>query len=115
MSVRFEKSKSRRRVAAALEARVAVAVVQLARLGLREHLVRLGDRAKARLRVRLLGDVRVQLARELAERLLDLGVARPPLDAEQLVVVAFRRRHRSKGTGDGQSSSYATSTRRESS
>ena len=43
-----------RRVAAALEAGVAVAVVQLARLGLREHLVRLGDGPKARLRVRLL-------------------------------------------------------------
>ena len=43
-----------RRVAAALEACVAVAVIQLARLGLGEHLVRLGNGPKAGLRVRLL-------------------------------------------------------------
>ena len=37
----------------------------------------------------------MQLARELAERLLDLGVARGARDAEQLVVVPFGRGHRS--------------------
>ncbi len=82
-----------RRVAAAPQSGVPVAVVELPRLGLREHLVRLGDGAEALLRVRLLRDVRMQLARELAERALDLGVAGAALDAEQLVVVAFRRGH----------------------
>src|SRR5690349_8757574 len=38
----------------------------------------------------------MQLAREGAERLLDVGFARAAIDAEQLVVVAPRRRHRRK-------------------
>jgi hypothetical protein len=35
----------------------------------------------------------VQLARELAERLLDLGVGRAARHAEELVVVVLRRGH----------------------
>ena len=85
-----------RRVAAALEACVAVAVIQLARLGLGEHFVRLGNGPKAGLRVRLLRDVRMQLPRKLPKSLLDLGLGRRPLDAEQLVVVAFSRGHRAR-------------------
>ena len=72
---------------------MAVPVVELARLGVGEHLVGLGHLAEARVGVGVLRDVGVQLAREPPERLLDLllvGVAR---DAEQLVVVAFGRRH----------------------
>ena len=41
---------------------MAVAVVELARLGVREHLVRLGDLAEAHLGVRFLGDVGMELA-----------------------------------------------------
>ena len=81
------------REAAALQTGVAVAVVQLARLGVRQHLVCLGDLAEPLLRVRRLGDVGVQLARELPERALDVLVARAARDAEQLVVVALGRRH----------------------
>ena len=84
-----------RREAAAPQPGVAVAVVQLARLGLGEHLVGLGHLAEARLGVGLVGHVRMELARELAERLLDLGVGRSAGHAEELVVVAFGRGHRS--------------------
>src|SRR5262249_41273772 len=80
--------------AAASQACVPVAVVELARLGLREDLVRLDDLAEALLRVRRVGDVRVQLAGERSERLLDLRLARVPRDAEKLVVVTLGRRHR---------------------
>ena len=79
--------------AAAAQARVAVAVVQRARLALREHLVRLDDLLEARLGVGRVGDVGMELARETAERLLDLGVVGAARDAEQLVVVAVGRRH----------------------
>ena len=79
--------------AAAAQARVPVAVVQLAGLGLREHLVRLDDLAEAVVGVGCVGDVRVQLPRERAERLLDLGLGRVPGDAEQLVVVVFGGGH----------------------
>ena len=80
--------------AAGAEPGVAVAVVELARLRVRERLVGLRDLAEAHLGLRMVGDVRMQLAREPAERLLDrllVGVSR---DAEQLVVVAFGRGHR---------------------
>ena len=43
---------------------MAVAVVELARLRVREHLVRLGDLAEALLGVGRVGDVGMQLARE---------------------------------------------------
>jgi hypothetical protein len=72
---------------------VAVLVVQAAPVRVGEHLVRLGDGAKAVLRVGVLVHVRVQLAREPAEGLLDLGLGRAALDAEQVVVIAFGRRH----------------------
>ena len=45
------------------------------------------------------GDVGVQLARERAERLLDLALVGVARDAEQLVVVAFGRGHQSYGSG----------------
>ncbi len=89
----------RRPKAAAGEAVVAEAVVLLARLRLGEHLVGLGDLAEALLRVGLVGDVGVQLARKAAERLLDLRLVRGARDPQDFVVVAFDRRHGSKGTG----------------
>ena len=61
---------------------VAEPVVRPAALRVGEHFVRFGHRSEAALRVRLIADVRVELARELAERALDLGVARVPGDAE---------------------------------
>ena len=64
----------RGREPAAPQARVPEAVVELAALGIREHLVRLDDLLEARLRVGLLRDVGVQLAGEPAERLLDLSL-----------------------------------------
>src|SRR6266540_5913791 len=70
-----------------------VAVVELACLRLREHLVGLDHLAEALLRVRSLGDVGVQSAREAAERLLDLASVRGARHAEELVVVVLGRRH----------------------
>ena len=72
---------------------MAVAVVQLTRLRIREHLVRLGDLAEAHLRIGLLGDVRMELPGQTAERLLDLLLVGAACDAEQLVVVVVARRH----------------------
>jgi hypothetical protein len=69
---------------------VAVAVVDAAPLGIGQHLVRLG-----RLLELLLGlgvvlvHVRMQLAGEPPERLLDLTLVGPARDAEHLVVVAL--------------------------
>ena len=83
----------RRPKASAAEAGVAEPVVELAGLGLREHLVRLDDFPEPRVRVRLGRDVRVQLAREPPEGPLDLGLGGRARDAEDLVVVATRRRH----------------------
>ena len=82
--------------AAAAEAGMAVAVVELARLRLGEHLVRLHHLAETVVRVGRVGDVGMQLAREPAEGLLDLRLARAAGDAEQLVVVAFRSGHESQ-------------------
>ena len=50
------------------ETLVAVAVVELPRLGLRQHLVGLGRLAEPLVRLRVVGDVRVELARQPAER-----------------------------------------------
>jgi hypothetical protein len=69
---------------------VAEAVVQLAALGVREHLVRLDDLAEAVLRVRRVGDVWMQLPGEPAKRALDVVGAGIAGDAEELVVVALR-------------------------
>src|SRR5262249_34446537 len=85
-----------RREAAAAQPFVAEAVVELPPLRVREDLVGLDDLLEALLGVRLVRDVRVQLPRELAERLLDLRVIRGAGDAEQLVVVAGRR-HSAEG------------------
>ena len=73
---------------------VPVAVVARAAILVREHLVGLGHVAEARLGVRRLGDVGMQLAGEPAKRLLDLAVARVAADAEELVVVLLRHRVR---------------------
>ena len=78
---------------AGAEPRMAVAVVELARLGIRERLVGLRHLAEAELGVRLAGDVRMELPRELAESLLDRLLVGGPRDAEQIVVVAFGGGH----------------------
>ena len=69
------------------------AVIQLARLALRQHLVRLDDLAKALLRIRRLRDVGVKLAREPAKGAFYFAFVRRAGDAEHLVVVPLRRRH----------------------
>ena len=84
----------RRREPAALQAGVAVPVVELSGFRLREHLVGLDDLAEALLGVRLVGNVGMQRAGQPAERLLDLGLPGGALDPEDLVVVPLRRRHR---------------------
>ena len=63
------------------EAGLPEAVVRRTALGVGQHLERLGDVSEPPLRVGLGGDVGVQLARERAERALDLGVARSARDA----------------------------------
>ena len=64
-----------RRVAAGAQALVAVAVVGRAALGVGEHLVGLGRLLELLLGLGVVGvDVGVQLAREPAEGLLDLGL-----------------------------------------
>ena len=75
--------------AAAAQAGVAEAVVELARLALREHLVRLDRLLEALLGIGRLRDVGVELARQPAKRLLDLRLAGVAVDAEHLVVVAL--------------------------
>ena len=72
---------------------VAVAIVELASLGIGERLVGLGDLAEAHLGVRHVGDVRMELARELAEGLLDRLLVRVAGNSEELVVIALCRRH----------------------
>jgi hypothetical protein len=72
------------------DALVAVAVVARAAIVVGEHLVGLGHVAKPLLGVGSLGDVGVQLARETAEGLLDLAVARLAAHAEQVVVILLR-------------------------
>ena len=90
---------------ASLDARVPVAVVATARVGVGQHLVRLGHLAEALGRRRIvLVDVGVQLAREAPEGLLDLVVGCVARDSERVVVVALRRHPRSHGS--------RTSTRR---
>ena len=79
--------------ASAAQPRMAVAVVDLAPVAVGEHLVRLGHLPEPKLGVRCARDVGMELARQRAERPLDLGVARAPRDTEHLVVVALRRRH----------------------
>jgi len=69
------------------------AIVELPRLGLREHLVGLDRLLEPFLGVRCLRDVRVQLAREPSERLLDLDLVGVAADAEDFVVVTFRGCH----------------------
>jgi hypothetical protein len=70
------------------QALVAEGVVGTPALGVGEHLVGLRGRLELLLGVGIVAiDVRVELAGELAERLLDLAFVRPPVDAEGLVVV----------------------------
>src|SRR5512132_4138908 len=83
----------RRREAAAAESRMPEAVVQLARLPLRERLVGLDDLAKTLLRIGCLRDVGMELAREPAEGPLYLSLVGLPGNAEHLVVVPLRRCH----------------------
>jgi hypothetical protein len=75
---------------------VAVLVVDLALVGVREHLVGLGELLEALLGLRVVRvGVRVRLAGEAAEGLLDLGLVGLAADAEDLVVVALHRSHTS--------------------
>ena len=63
-------------------------VVGATALGVGENLVRLGRLLELLLRLRVVAvDVRVKLAREPPEGLLDLDVGGAALDAEDLVVV----------------------------
>ena len=72
---------------------MAVAVVGRAALGVGEDLVGLGGLLELLLGLGVVGvDVGVQLARELAEGLLDLLLGGVALDAEHLVGVAGHRR-----------------------
>jgi hypothetical protein len=78
-----------RLVAAGAQALVAVAVVDRAPLAVAQHLVGLGDLLELLLGGRIVPvDVGMQLAREAAERLLDLVFGRLAADPEDLVVVA---------------------------
>ena len=78
-----------RREAAGAQALVAVAVVGRAALGVVEDLVGLGGLLELLLGVGVVAvDVGVQLAGELAERLLDRGLVGVAADAEDLVGVA---------------------------
>ena len=63
---------------AAAQAGMAVAVVEVARFRVRQHLVGLDDLLEPLLGIWSLGDVRMQLAGEVPERLFDLRVARRP-------------------------------------
>jgi hypothetical protein len=72
---------------------VAEAIVELPRLRLGQDLVGLGRLPKALLRFRVVGDVRVKLARQPPECGFDLFVGRAALDSEDVVVVALRARH----------------------
>src|SRR5207253_8468688 len=74
--------------APATEAGVSEAVVEVARLRLREHLVGLDGLTEAFLRVGCLGDVGMELAGETAEGALDLDLAGGAVNAEDVVVVA---------------------------
>src|SRR5581483_5888725 len=86
------------------QARVAVAVVERAGLGVGEHLVRLRHLAEALLRLGLVGHVGVQLPRQSPERLLDRLFVCVARDPEQFVVVPA-----------GAHSEYTSSTKRDSS
>jgi len=66
---------------------VAEAVVELASLGVREHLVRLDDLPETVFGVGRVGDVRMELTREPPERPLDVVGARIATDAQELVVI----------------------------
>ena len=82
--------------AAAPQPRVAVTVVEVARLRVRQHFVRLDHLAKPLVGVRSVGHVGMELPGEPAEGPLDLRLARLPSESEQLVVVAVGGRHRSE-------------------
>jgi len=69
---------------------MAVAVVGRAAVGVRQDFVGLGCFLELLLGLRIVRvDVGVQLARELAKGLLDLGLAGRAADAEDLVCVAL--------------------------
>ena len=101
MSARLAEVEVARPEAPAAQAGMAEAVVELSRLALRQHLVRLRHLGETLLRVGRVGDVRVHLARHPAERLLDLVLASVTRDTEHLVVVALRRRHRRPSVAPG--------------
>ena len=83
----------RRREAASAQALVTEPVVGRPAVGIGEHLVGLGRLAEALLRVGRGRDIGMDLARELPEGALDVGVARVAPDPENLVVVPLCRGH----------------------
>src|SRR4029078_3969417 len=76
-------------------------VVGLAALSIRQDLVGLVDLLEALGGARLRVHVRVPLLRQLAERLLDVGVGGGPLDAEDHVVVELGGHVRAEVYGSG--------------
>ena len=83
----------RRPEAAAPQTGVTEAIVKLAPLGVRQHLVRLDDLAEALFGVRLLRDVGMELSCVPAKRTLDLVWTRVARDSEQLVIVVLGGGH----------------------
>jgi hypothetical protein len=75
--------------AATAQAGMPEAVVQLAPLGVRKHLVGFDDLPEAMLGIRRLGDVGMELTGEPAERAFDVVCSRVACDAEQFVIVAL--------------------------
>src|SRR5437588_5476613 len=77
-----------RRVPAAAQALVAIAVICHPPFGIGEHLVRLGGLLELLLRLRVVAvDVRVKLAGQPPEGLLDRGLVGVARDAEHVVVI----------------------------
>jgi len=84
---------SARREPAGAKTVLTEAVIRLAALLIREHLVGLRRLLELLLGLRIVGvDVRMQLASQLPEGLLDLAVRGAPIEAQHLVIVALRHR-----------------------
>ena len=82
--------------APASQARVSEAIVELAALGVRQHLVRLDNLTEALFCIGRARDIGMELARESPEGALDLVLTSIARDAEQFVVITLRRGHRFK-------------------
>ena len=100
--------------AAGAEPLVSVPVVELAGLGLREHLVGLGHLAEALLGGGIVGDIGMELAGERPKRLLDRSFVGVPRHPEQLVVVTLVAPSSTPPPARLRHSSYSSSTKRDS-